>query len=82
MPVPMELKDLRTRFRKTLADCARVLGCSIESYRNREIGRIRASGGELALLADFYEMPLTAAFPSYRLTPEEVALVRHLTRAA
>ena len=76
MSVPTELKDIRIRFRRTLADCARVLGCSIESYRNRETGKIPPSGGELALLAEFYKMPLHAAFPSYEPTPQEYALIR------
>ena len=83
MTLPMELKDLRLRFRKSLAQCAAVIGAkSAETYRLKEAGRSPVSGLELALLADAYGMPLRAAFPSYRPSAGEVALARHLNRAA
>ena len=80
MSVPEELKDLRERFRRSLADCAAVLDCSLETYRQSELGNRPISGGELARLADSYGMPLMAAFPSYRPTADELALIRHMSR--
>lgn len=82
MALPAELKDLRSRFRRTLADCAAVLGCAIETYRLKELGKLPITGQELATLADSYGMPLHAAFPSYTPSESELRLAQHLHSAA
>lgn len=77
-----ELKDLRRRYGFTLAKCGEVLGMSAEGYRLKEKGLAPLTGQELALLADLFGMPVSAAFPSYRPTPAERSLARHLNPAA
>lgn len=80
--IPVELKALRLHQRKSLADCAAALGLTVEGYRLKERGISPISGEELAALADMYEMPLAAAFPSYEPTESERRLARHISDAA
>ena len=80
--IQSELKDLRDRFGFTLKQCADALECSVEAYRRKELGSIPISGIELSRLADLYQMPLRAAFPSYRPSAAEVSFARHVAKAA
>lgn len=80
--VQAELKDLRKRFGYTLAQCGAVLGISAEGYRLKESSSLPLTGQELALLADFFGVPFHRAFPSYRPSPAEQSLARHLNANA
>lgn len=80
--IQAELKDLRRRFGFTLAKCGETLGMSAEGYRLKEEGKTPLTGEELALLADLFGMPIRAAFPSFKPSPAEASLARHLSNAA
>ena len=80
--IQAELKDLRKRFGYTLAQCGAVLGISAEGYRLKEENQSPLSGQELALLADLFGVPFRRAFPSYRPSPAEQSLARHLNASA
>lgn len=80
--IPVELKALRQHQGRSLAECATVLGISVEGYRLKERGVSPVTGQELAALADMYGKPLADAFPSYEPTESERRLARHISNAA
>jgi transcriptional regulator with XRE-family HTH domain len=80
--IPVELKALRQHRARSLAQCAAVLGITVEGYRLKESGKSPITGQELAALADMYGMALSEAFPSYEPTESERRLARHISEAA
>jgi len=79
--VAAEMLMFRRRHGISTATAGRVLGISGEGYRLKERGG-SATGPELAALAEAFGETLATAFPSYRPTPHERALARHLAEAA
>lgn len=73
-----DLKEIRNRYGKTLAECAEAIGTSIEGYRQKELGNIPVSGIELAQLARLYGRSMREVFPSYTPSDGEVLLVQQL----
>jgi hypothetical protein len=65
----------------TLSEAGAVIGRSAEGYRLKEEGTSPTSAEELAKLADFYGTTLAEAFPSYKPTPGELNLAKHLAPA-
>src|SRR5690606_40108989 len=79
--VAAEMLMFRRRNGISTAAAGQVLGISGEGYRLKERAG-SATGPELAALAEAFGETLGTAFPSYRPTPHERALARHLAEAA
>lgn len=79
--IATEMKAFRARHSITIREAGARLGMTGEAFRLRERDG-RFTGSELALLAAWKGETVQAAFPSYRLSDGESALVRQFGHAA
>jgi hypothetical protein len=76
------MKAFRARHALSVKRAGALLGISGEGYRLKEAGKAPIAGTELARLAESCGESLSSAFPSYRPTPDELALLRQMSGAA